>query len=207
MKILKVVIGLMVAILAFAGIGYFVMSDSVHMERSITINASAEQIYSQLISYKRFNEWSPWARIDPGTQYEYSGPESGVGAKMVWTSDHPDVGNGGQEILEAVENQKIVNKMLFEGFSGDHTADVLLEEEGDATKVTWTYDAKNVTGIGRFMLMGIDKFLGPSYEQGLQSLKEMIESTEFEVEIHEPVEMDSTSTAEGDSLEVLNEIE
>jgi hypothetical protein len=49
-------------------------------------------------SLQAFSEWSPWGDYDPDMQVVYSGPETGVGNTMEWTSDHRNVGNGRQEI-------------------------------------------------------------------------------------------------------------
>ena len=176
---------------------YFVIPSDTHMERTTVIDASPEKIFAQINSFERFNEWSPWAKIDPDTEYSYSGPESGVGARMSWKSEDPNVGNGAQEIIESVPSSKLTNKMEFEGMTGEASATFMLEEEGGSTKVTWTYDAKDVSGVFRFFLMGIDGMLGPQYESGLADLKSMVENTpdpEPEMEMEVEAEADSTSS-------------
>ena len=111
MKILKILAGIFAVIALGLLIAYFSISSTAHMERSIEIEASAEKVFIQLNSFKNFNEWSPWAELDPNTEYTYEGPEEGVGAIMYWKSDDPNVGNGMQEILESVPSSKITNKM------------------------------------------------------------------------------------------------
>ena len=164
------------------------------MERSIVINAPAEKVFTQVNSFKNFNEWSPWASIDPNTEYTYEGPETGVGARMTWVSDDPNVGTGSQEIMVSEAYSKITNKMVFDGFNSETSASYIFEPEGDGTKVTWTYDATGAAGIERFFMLGMDGMLGPFYEQGLNSLKTLVENMpDPEPEPEMEVPMDSTA--------------
>jgi hypothetical protein len=53
-----------------------------------------------------------------------------------WKSDKKDVGNGCQEIRHLFQIRKST-KMAFEG-QGEATSDIVLTQEGNATKVVWT---------------------------------------------------------------------
>ena len=50
--------------------------------RATVIAAPPATVFTLVNSYKRFNEWSPWAEMDPNAAYTHSGPETGVGAKL-----------------------------------------------------------------------------------------------------------------------------
>ena len=65
MTILKrVTIGLVALIVLVVVIG-FLMPRQVHVERSIVINAPQAQLFDALYSFKRLNDFSPWAALDP----------------------------------------------------------------------------------------------------------------------------------------------
>jgi effector-binding domain-containing protein len=185
MRFLKnLLLFLIVVIVALIGIA-FVLPSSAHVERSITINRPASQVFAVLNSYRRFNDWSPWAAKDPNTKYSMTGPASGVGAKFSWQGDPKTVGSGSQEITESTPTSSITTALDF-GDMGKARAHFALTPDAapTATKVVWTLDTQaplaldgeivwNV--VGRYMGLFMDKMVGPDYEQGLAKLKNVVE--------------------------------
>ncbi|CAK9041832.1 tRNA (guanine-N(1)-)-methyltransferase (M1G-methyltransferase) (tRNA [GM37] methyltransferase) [Durusdinium trenchii] len=158
----------------------FVLPDRVHLERETTINAPQEEIYTLVADFNQWDSWSPWAKLDPDAEYSLSG--SGVGQRMEWKSDHPDVGNGAQQIT-AMDAPNSVSTFLDFGDMGQANATFTLTPAGDgATKVVWGFDTNMRKGVPFYMqpmstYMGyfMDSFLGPSYEEGLANLKAVAE--------------------------------
>ncbi len=156
-------------------VGYgMTLSGESHLERSIPLNASAEKVFNELNSFKTLTKWSPWTKIDPETKYVYSGPEYGVGARYEWDSDHPDVRQGAQEIIESVENEYIKTKMEF-GIEGQFTAEFILERKDGQTILTWTYDGKVESLMWKYIMLGVEGKLGPMYESGLNDFSYYVE--------------------------------
>jgi uncharacterized protein YndB with AHSA1/START domain len=164
-------------IAAFVIIGFFLPKVAT-VERSTTIAAAPETILGLADGFKRFNEWSPWASLDPATKYTYSGPERGVGARMEWSSDNPDVGKGSQEII-AVEPGRSVTSTLDLGMDTPTTTKMVLTPEGSGTRVTWTLTT-DFSGslVGRYFGLALDSMVGPDYEKGLAQLKVLAESSQ-----------------------------
>jgi len=158
--------------------GSFLLPLTVTVERSVMIDAPASAIFPLVNSMQRTVEWSPWLERDPNVQNTFSGPESGVGNRMAWASERADVGNGTQEIVESVENARVVTALDF-GAQGLATAEFLLAPQaasGETTEVTWTL----VTDTGfnpmaRIFGMLLDGLVGPDYEKGLANLKAAVE--------------------------------
>ncbi|MCB1037598.1 MAG: SRPBCC family protein, partial [Acidobacteria bacterium] len=171
----KLLIGLLALVALLVVIGFLLPDDS-HVERSTVVNAPACTIYAQLVDFQRFNDWSPWAKLDPETQYTYSGSDWGAGAKMSWTSKNRNVGVGSQEIKSA-EPYKEVRVVLDFGDQGLAHSFYLLTPEGEGTKVTWGFDTSfEGSLIGRYFGLFMDSMVGASYEEGLASLKTLAES-------------------------------
>ncbi|PXF63386.1 SRPBCC family protein [Kangiella spongicola] len=177
MKFLKNFL-IVIAVLAIALVivGFF-LPKMVHVERSIVINASQDKVFQQVNSFEDYNSWSPWYKLDPEAKYEYSGPDSGVGAMMSWDSEDSQVGSGSQKIIESQYPSLVKSELLFGEDPNPAYATFVLEELGPKeTKVTWSFDADfgdNI--IGRYFGLMMDSMLGPSYEEGLESLKAEIE--------------------------------
>lgn len=171
-KILMALVGL-VAVLVVVGL---ILPASTHVERETTIAASPEQVFGMVNDFQNFNRWSPWAERDPKTKYTFEGPSSGVGAKMSWASDHPNVGSGSQEIIES-KPHTLVRTALDFGDQGQAVAFFKIEPAGEGTKVTWGFDTDaGYNLIGRYFGLILDGMLGPDYERGLANLKRVTES-------------------------------
>ena len=171
----KIVIIIVVIVALLAGIG-MLLPRHVHVERSIVIDAPAATVYVLVDGFKQFNKWSPWAALDPNTQYSWEGPAYGVGAKQKWVGDPKKVGSGSQEIIE-VRPYEMVKSHLDFGKQGVATAQFTLLPEATGTKVTWGLDSDMGAGpIGRYFGLMMDRMIGADYEKGLAGLKTLAES-------------------------------
>jgi len=177
---------LFVVIVAALAVGVaFVLPDSAHVERSITINRPASEVFAVLNGYRRFNDWSPWAAKDPNATYTIGGPASGVGAKFSWQGDPRTVGSGNWEITESTPDKSVTSALDFgnRGKARAHFALVPGTSPG-STRVVWSLDTQAPLAldghlawntVGRYIGLFMDKMVGPDYEQGLQRLKTLIE--------------------------------
>lgn len=168
-------VGVLLSLLAVVGL---LLPRSAHVERSIQVAASPSTVYGLVDGFSRFNEWSPWAELDPATRYEYSGPQRGVGARMEWHSDDPDVGSGSQQVVFAEPNRSVTSQLTFGG-QDPATTTVLLVPDGSGTKVTWAFDTDfGWNLLGRYFGLLFDGFIGADYEKGLAKLKALAEREE-----------------------------
>ncbi len=166
----KLLIGLVGLILILVIVGFLLPGDA-HLERSITIHAPACTVYSQLENFHRFNLWSPWADLDPNTQYTFSGPPRGKGHKMAWVSEHKNVGSGSQEITATEPFRRLESHLDF-GAQGQADVYFDLVPQADAVTVTWGFDSSfEGNFLGRYFGLFFESMLGPDYEKGLAKLK------------------------------------
>lgn len=175
MKILKFVFKLvLLLIVAFIAVGFFLPANT-SVSRSKEIKVSPDKLFVYLNDFQQFNRWSPWYGIDPEARYDYTGPDKGVGSKMNWSSEHPKVGSGSQEIIKSEPNSQVVTQLKFEG-QGNAVATFQLEPVADSTRVTWGFETdwgNNL--IGRYMGLMMDKWVGAEYDKGLAKLKQLAE--------------------------------
>ncbi len=155
--------------------GSLFLPATTHVERSASIEAPPAVVFATLDSFEHFNEWSPWAGLDPATKYDYSGPASGVGSRMDWVGN-ASVGSGSQEILESVPHSRIVNALEFDGNKAKGT--YAMVPEGAGTRVTFSLDSEHgYNPIHRWLgALAFDRMVGSDYEKGLAKLKALLES-------------------------------
>jgi len=152
----------------------FLLPREVTVTRSIVIDAPPEEVFPHIDSLQAFDKWSPWAGIDPAMQQSFSGPERGVGNRMEWSSDDPDVGSGSQEIIASEPDQRVESALEFGGM-GVTTSWLALKPEGTGTRVTWGLQADmGASPVGRYMGLAMDRWVGPDFEAGLRALKALV---------------------------------
>lgn len=152
--------------------GGLLLPSTTHVERSIVIDRPPAQVHAMLDSFARFNEWSPWYALEPEAKYRYSGPASGVGARMAWEGEK--VGRGSQRI-EASTPQRVTVALEFDGSRA--TATYALAAEGGGTRVTWALDSDHgYNPVARWFGLLMETLVGKDYEQGLARLKQVLEN-------------------------------
>lgn len=197
----KILYSIVISIIIFIVIG-FLLPRQVHVERSIEINKPSSTIFILLNDFDSFESWSPWAERDPDTVFEYSGPESGVGARMDWSGDPRLVGTGWQEIIESRPYSLVRMHLDFEQ-QGEAQAYFQIDRSGSGSLLTWGFDTDLVEGQGifggllaRYFGLFFDKWIGTDYELGLANFKRFVESlpsSDFiavELDIVDPQAMD-----------------
>jgi len=170
----KIFFVLVVLVLIFVVVG-FVLPRQRHVERSIFIDAPASVVFSQVNGFKHFNDWSPFIAVMPDSEYEFEGPEFGVGSKMSWSATEPQPETGSQTIVASTPYER-VDVELDLGPQGTSQAAYLLRPEDGGTNLTWAFDTDfGLNILGRYWGLLLDRQLGPLYAQGLANLKRITE--------------------------------
>ena len=165
--------------------GSFLLPGQAVVTRSTEIAAPPDKVFAIVGDLRRFNEFSPWADLDPNIKYTLEGPESGVGQKMNWTSDNADVGNGSQTIT-SYEPPNFVESQLDFGMRGNSVASFDLVPSTSGTNVTWTFKS-DLEGIpAKWFGLMFDRWIGADYERGLAKLKAVAEKPAPEQAAPEP---------------------
>ena len=175
MRILKTIFKSLLLLVVVLLAVSFVLPSTSEVSRTIEVEAPPEKVFTYLNNFEQFNRWSPWYGIDPNAQYQITGPEQGIGAKMSWTSDHSQVGSGSQEIIASEPGQRVVTRLEFAGQGGAEAA-WDLNPTATGTQITWGFSTDwGYNPIGRYMGLMMDNMVGGQYEKGLASLKTLVE--------------------------------
>ena len=175
MKYIKNTALTLAALLLLLTAGGFILPSHTSVYRSVEINSDVSRVFNLLDNYQQFTQWSPWAKKDSRTVYQYSGPEKGVGAKMIWISQNSAVGAGSQVITATVPNSLIEMTLTFKD-QGQAQSSFLLKKTKQGTIVTWGFRADHgFNPVSRYFGLFFDDLIGPDYEAGLKNMKVLLE--------------------------------
>jgi hypothetical protein len=171
----KILIGLAVVIVVFVVVVALQPSE-FRIERSVLISAPASEVFPHTNDLRKMQEWSPWKKLDPDAKYTFADPSSGVGATMTWAGNS-QAGEGRQTIVESRANEQVGIRLEFiKPFESVCATGFTLKPEGSQTKVTWSMSGENGFISKAFCLfMSQDKMIGEPFEEGLASLKAVVE--------------------------------
>ena len=150
---------------------------SYSVSRTIEIAKPKTEVFENLKFLKNHDAWSPWNKRDPNMEKKFTGTDGEVGATSYWNGNK-DVGEGAQEITKIVDGARFESDLrFFKPWKSTSDAYLTTESIGaDTTKVTWGFSGKNTFPNSIFMLfMNMDKAVGGDFEEGLASLKSILE--------------------------------
>jgi len=164
-SILKLVLGTIVLVVL---IGLFLPS-AAHVERTILVKGSPENVYRLVTNLKEWEKWSPWHKIDPKMELTYGEKFEGQGGWYSWKSENDNVGNGKLTILEASPGYVKTEMDFME--NGKAIGGFTLTPKPEGTEVKWTMDSDAGWNlIARYFGLMVDNFVGPDFEKGLHLL-------------------------------------
>lgn len=173
----KILIGLGVfaGLLAVFLVVVALQPDEFRVTRSATIAAPPGEVFPHVNDFRKWDAWSPWAKKDPNAKNTIEGGP-GEGQIFNWAGNS-EVGEGSMMMVISEPPEGIAIALSFIRPFED-TADVqfTFRPEGDQTIVTWTMSGKNnFISKAVCLFMDIDKMIGGDFENGLASLKAVVE--------------------------------
>ncbi len=165
-----------VALIAVLCIVVAAQPEDFAVSRSMTMAASQAAVFEQVNDFHHWEAWSPWVKMDPNAKGTYEGPSSGEGSIFRWDGNN-DVGAGSMTILKSEPNELVQIKLDFiRPMEGTSDVEFDLEPQGDQTLVTWSMSGKNnFMGKAISLVMDCDKMMGDWFEEGLTSMKAIVE--------------------------------
>jgi effector-binding domain-containing protein len=187
MKVLKIIIGITVLVIALI-FGYLAMLPSTYsIERSITIEAPQALIMEHLAKFSDWENWSPWKAKDPQAKYTYEGKDGVLGSKMSWVTSLPtdnknQIGEGGMILTELTKSTATFELWFVKPWEMTSKNGFELTTDGNKTIVRW-YDSGEFSFFARPAGKIIKDKVGPDFESGLAKLKALVEKFAASIEI------------------------
>ena len=172
MKILKWLLGLVIALAVVVFGGALLIDPAYQVERTVRVNAAPDRIDPLIDSSAGWAQWGVWYQRDPQMKVTEQVATRGTGAAWSWTSETQ--GNGAMRLTDVKPGQQVAYELSIEGFAPSQ-GEIVLAPEGDATNVTWRMHGTMDNLVGRWFGLFMDKLVGPDFEAGLANLKTLAE--------------------------------
>lgn len=172
----KILIGLAALVLVFVVIVALQPAD-FHVERSTVISAPPAAVFARVNDLRAWQEFSPWAKMDPNAKIAFAGPATGEGSSFSWAGNR-EIGEGSMTIVESRPAELVRFRLDFvKPMEGTSEAAFTFRPEAAGTAVTWSMSGKNnFVGKAISLFMDCEKMVGPQFEQGLGNLKALSEA-------------------------------
>lgn len=146
-------------------------------ERRLAIAAPAAELFDQVNDLRRFQDWNPWAKLDPQCQVIYTGPTTGIGAAYEWKGNRK-VGEGALTITDSRPHEFLRMRLEFrKPFAATNTGEFTFTPQGGGTLVVWAMHGENNFMSKLFnVFVDCEKMIGADFEKGLASLKALAEA-------------------------------
>ncbi len=148
----------------------------IHIQKSVTINGSKQEVFDMVRYLNNFPKWSPFLAQDPTQKYRVEGEDGTPGANYHWD------GNKGKDL--GFQQIKKIQEYSFIGiecdiqkpFKAKPTFDYTFSGQDGNVTVKQDFKLKSSLIDSFFMLLfGAKKEMEITNEQGLQLLKKAIE--------------------------------
>lgn len=178
-RLIEILISLAIVAALMLIVGIFLPSHR-HLSESVETNRKMTIVYDTLNSFRRFKDWNALVLRAPNAELEYSGPVSGVGAKMTFKSKVKEVGSGSWEIIQS-EPGKLVKYAIEDQKRGhDKTTTFKLTPVGRGpvkrnVQITQSYDVEyGWNMLGRYAGLYVRSHVGEDLKVGLARLTNML---------------------------------
>jgi hypothetical protein len=177
--LLEILISLAIVLGLFVVVA-LVLPSKRHLVEKVETNRKLTIVFDSLNSLRRFKDWNPLVLRDPRMQLSYSGPVSGVGARMDYSSEEEGLGKGSWEIVESVPREQISYKIENVQRGSDKRTTFSFKPTGRNNRnveITQTYDVNYGWDLlGRYSGMYVARHVGDDMKLGLSRLVGMLAS-------------------------------
>jgi hypothetical protein len=177
MKALKIILGILAAVIILPFLIALSVKEEYQVEREIIIQKPKQEVFDYIRYIKNQDYYSVWNLIDPGMKKEYNGTDGEVGFTSYWESEDDNVGKGSQTITKLTEGERMdIRLVLISPFQAEDDAymntEALAENE---TKVKWGLSGTMKYPMNLMLLMGMEDMIGKQLGEGLENLKNVLE--------------------------------
>ncbi len=170
---------LLVGLLLLALLAVYVGTrpDAFSISRTARIAAPPAGVFPLVNDLHRWDDWSPWAKLDPTAKSSFTGDGAGPGTSFAWDGNN-QVGKGSMTIVDSKANEFVRLRLDFEKpMRATNEAVFTFAPDGDGTRVTWTMSGRNkFMAKAMNLVIDCDRMVGGMFDKGLATLKGLAEA-------------------------------
>ncbi|MEN1939673.1 SRPBCC family protein [Luteimonas sp. MJ246] len=176
-RLLELLISMAIVAVLFIVVGVLLPS-SRSLTESVETNRKPAIVFDTLNSFKRFDDWHPFALGQ--VKLNRSGPDSGVGARIDYDSEVSGVGKGSWEIVESDHDERVVYKIDDSKRGSNKQTSFTLKPTGRGgrnVEITQNYSVEYGWNLlGRYAGLYVSRNIGDTMKLGLGRLSNMLAS-------------------------------
>ena len=176
-RLIEILISLAIVLGLFLVVS-LVLPSKRHLVERVETNRKLTIAFDSLNSLRRFDDWNPLVLRDPRIQLSFSGPATGVGARMDYVSKEDSLGKGSWEIVESLPREKITYKIENIQRGDNKRTSFSFKPTGRNNRnveITQTYDINYGWDLlGRYSGMYVARHVGDDMKMGLARLVSML---------------------------------
>lgn len=178
-RFIEWLISLLIVLALFVVIGLFLPAERT-VSHSVETNRPMATVFDTLNGFVRFADWNALVNHDPRVRLDIAGPEAGVGARLDYSSNERDVGQGSWELVESVPEKRIVYALVTPNRGHDKRMTFEFERTGQKKqniKITQTYSVDYGWNlIGRYAGLYATRDVGDDIKRGLAKFANLMAS-------------------------------
>ncbi len=152
------------------------MGRPFRIERSIDLSASPSAVFAVVSDLSRWNDWSPWARMEPTAPTRLEGPRTGVGAAISW--DGKKTGSGRMEVVSVEADRRVdLRRDFLKPMKATNQTVFDLEPiPSGGTRFTWAMSGERpLLMVVIAFVFRLDRMLNGQFDDGLRQLKTVVD--------------------------------
>jgi len=178
----KALLALTVVVVSLGALFFIIplfLPTSYSVEVSSAMNAPQKEVFNYVRNLETFDQWSPWAELDPEMKIETSGEAGEIGSSYSWQGNE-DVGKGKMTISNISDNRIDINLQFIEPWESESKTWYVVEEVGNTSIVYWYMTGEmsypwNIMSL----FMNMEEMISKDYYKGLNKLKTIVEDPSF----------------------------
>ncbi len=178
-RLIEVLISLAIVAALFIIVGFLLPSHR-HIEQSVETNRKMTIVYDTINSFARFSQWNVLPLHDPAMDIKLTGPKSGEGAQLDYSSKERSVGSGTWKLVNTVPGKSVTFEVTNDEPGTNKVTTFALEPSGRGqskrnVRITQTYDVDyGMNLFGRYAGMYVSSGMGESMKMSLGRLSNLL---------------------------------